>query len=213
MAFELTDYKDYAEAADVILESETHPTNVSDEVHDAINEAAKTFEVFGRVPTLANVARAEALKVTVVSYACRVLDIVSDDDPDTMMGLVSTFIDMYGMTVGTESTETTCGSEIVELMSMIDMGFDVDMMGADIDSPPLSLDRDEVQIVDPDEHEDAFCGVDMSIAKSIIMRLSLNDEDRTELIKLADEVDGKGVPKYTTTELVNRANEMIGEYE
>jgi len=224
MAFDLAEYEEYSEVASGLLEGDDNPINFCDAVFNSMISAVETdtYGILGTVERLPMIARDEALRVSVVPYARRVLGVVRDDDDTTMLGLVSAFTSMYELTIGVGLMDMPCHKEIAELISMVDDGWAVDMMGDDIDTPPESFDRGRSTVIDNKDYErsisfnedgrPASFGADMSIAKSILTRLSLKNEDREKLLEMADEVID-GVPKYTTTDLVNMANEIIGEYE
>jgi hypothetical protein len=217
MAYELANYDEYNAQATEILESKDHPLTIAgmahDEIEQFISEGSDALAI-SKIPDLAAAIRDIALEKLAVSFACRVIDIIDDDDSDGGIGMVSVFVDMFEMTFGSASlVETDFDDEMKQLIEIASAGFDVDFIGADIESPPMSLDRGEVRTVKSEDYISSMTGEDMTIAKTILSRLNLKSEDLDKMLEMAGECDESGSPKYSTTELINKAQEIIGEYE
>jgi len=218
IAYELDEYDSYSEKVSAILESKMeHPLNVASqaclEVESFIEESSGDELALSLIPTLSAVIRDAAISTLAVPYACSVIDIIDDDDEECAMATVSAFVDMYEMTYGAAMLcEISFDKEMRALIEIASSGFDIDMMGDDVEEIPQSFDRGEIKEVGSHEYG-GVVGADMSLAKSILGRLSLKTEDYDSLIEKAAETDEDGLPKYSTTELVRKAQEIVGEYE
>ncbi len=214
--YELEQYEDYDTEAREMLGSPRHPLNLADASYDAMEKVLSELDdenPLKNIKKLSNVIKDEVIRENAVPFACQVVELLSnEEDEEAVLGAVSCFVDMFQMIFGEDSLSSIEFSvEMESLIKLASAGFCIDMMGDEIESPPETLYRGE-----PKERDAKECRVvddtDISTVKSIINRLSLKDEDKEALLEMASEIDEHGNKVHTTTDIVNKAQGIMGEY-
>jgi len=210
MLEELSGYEDYEDEVRALVDSDENPINFAEESHDEMVMMLEGMDgPLAKIDGLPMLVYQAAIKQTAADFAMAAIDIIKDDS-ESVIGAIGAFVDMIDTSFGPScSISPNFDSNMEKIRNIVYGGFEVDMMNFDVDEPPASLERGEpVEI----KGGSTKVGRDMGVAMSILKRLSLKDEDRKKLIEMIEEVDGDGNPKYSTSEIVNKAQKIIGEY-
>lgn len=213
IAFDLAEYDDYAGPASSLLDSDGHPSAVSDAAFDQMESIISGDEpgAFGRIKDISSVVRQAAIDALALDYALSAIDLLNDEgDEEAMLGAVSSFTDVFETTFGLASIAgTSFYGDMEKLIEIANAGWEIDMMGFVDDEPPESLDRGEPKEYVRGAEDD---GSSIETATAIISRLSgITDDQKSELMSLVGKRDSNGMLEYDTTRLVNMANKMMQE--
>jgi hypothetical protein len=212
MLEELAGYEEYEKEVKELLDSDKNPMNFAEDSHDEMVMMLEGIEgPLSRIDGLPMIVYQAAIKQTSADFAMMAIDIIKDDS-ECVLAALGAFLEMVMTSFGTVSVSPNFDSNMEKLSDIVYGGFDVDMMDMDVEEPPESLDRGEPVEVSGAMIEDCDVGRDTSVALGILKRLSLKTEDYDSLAKLVEEKDDHGVPKYSTTEIVKKAQEIMEKY-